>query len=134
MQKSMTILITTHSMEEADALCSRIAIMTKNGLQCIGDQIHLKNKYGKGFLLSIALNDSISDVNGYVKANICPQAEFLEVKLNIHTFTILKEKVDLSNLILQIMKLQKDKIVTYWSVNESSLSDVFERICKTDEQ
>ena len=134
MQESMTILITTHSMEEADALCSRIAIMTKKGLQCIGDQIHLKNKYGKGFLLSIALNDSISDVCGYVKTHICPQAEFLEVKLNIHTFTILKEKVDLSNLILQIMKLQKDKIVTYWSVNESSLSDVFERICKTDEQ
>ena len=130
----MTILITTHSMEEADALCSRIAIMTKKGLQCIGDQIPLKNKYGKGFLLSIALNDSISDVCGYVKIHICPQAEFLEVKLNIHTFTILKEKVDLSNLILQIMKLQKDKIVTYWSVNESSLSDVFERICKTDEQ
>ena len=121
----MTILITTHSMEKADALCSRIAIMTKKGLQCIGDQIHLKNKYGKGFLLSIALNDSISDVCGYVKTHICPQAEFLEVKLNIHTFTILKEKVDLSNLILQIMKLQKDKIVTYWSVNESSLSDVF---------
>ena len=63
----MTILITTHSMEEAEVLCSRIAIMTKNGLQCIGDQIHLKNKYGKGFLLSIALNDSISDVCGYVK-------------------------------------------------------------------
>ena len=72
----MTILITTHSMEEADALCSRIAIMTKKGLQCIGDQIHLKNKYGKGFLLSIALNDSISDVCGYVKTHICPQAEF----------------------------------------------------------
>lgn len=47
MQETMTILVTTHSMEEADALCSRIAILTNNGLQCFGSQIHLKNKYGK---------------------------------------------------------------------------------------
>ena len=47
MQSSMTILLTTHSMEEADILCSRIAILTSDGLQCFGSQVHLKNKYGK---------------------------------------------------------------------------------------
>ena len=47
MQETMTILVTTHSMEEADVLCSRIGIITNKGLQCFGSQIHLKNKYGK---------------------------------------------------------------------------------------
>lgn len=47
MQETMTILVTTHSMEEADVLCSRIGILTNNGLQCFGSQVHLKNKYGK---------------------------------------------------------------------------------------
>lgn len=47
MQETMTILVTTHSMEEADVLCSRIGILTNNGLQCFGSQIHLKNKFGK---------------------------------------------------------------------------------------
>ena len=30
------ILLTTHSMEEADALCSRIGIMVKGQLKCLG--------------------------------------------------------------------------------------------------
>ena len=47
MQETMTILVTTHSMEEADVLCSRIGILTNDGLQCFGSQIHLKNKFGK---------------------------------------------------------------------------------------
>ena len=42
-----TILLTSHSMEEADVLCSRISILTSDGLQCFGSQVHLKNKYGK---------------------------------------------------------------------------------------
>lgn len=42
-----TVVLTTHSMEEADVLCSRISILTSDGLQCFGSQVHLKNKYGK---------------------------------------------------------------------------------------
>ena len=37
-----TIVITTHSMEEADAVCSRIGIMSKGCLRCLGSQTHLK--------------------------------------------------------------------------------------------
>lgn len=39
------IVITTHSMEEADALCSRIGIMAGGSLRCLGTQVHLKNRY-----------------------------------------------------------------------------------------
>lgn len=39
-----SIVITTHSMEEADALCSRIGIMAGGCLRCLGTQVHLKNK------------------------------------------------------------------------------------------
>lgn len=38
------ILMTTHSMEEAEALCSRIGIMARGELQCIGTSQHLKKK------------------------------------------------------------------------------------------
>ena len=79
----MTVLITTHSMEEADALCTRIAIMTSYGLQCIGNQVELKNKFGKGFLLSISLVPEIPNVIEYVKSKICSDVEFLETKANV---------------------------------------------------
>ncbi|PAV81579.1 hypothetical protein WR25_04183 [Diploscapter pachys] len=39
-----TIVITSHSMEECEALCTRIAIMDHGKIRCIGSKQHLKNK------------------------------------------------------------------------------------------
>lgn len=49
-----TIIITTHSMEEADTLCSRIGIMARGNMRCIGTQDQLKEQYGDGFLLTLS--------------------------------------------------------------------------------
>jgi ATP-binding cassette, subfamily A (ABC1), member 5 len=46
-------ILTTHSMEEADALCTRLGIMIKGTMRCIGSIQHLKNKYGAGYALEI---------------------------------------------------------------------------------
>lgn len=129
-QESMTILLTTHSMEEADALCSRIAILTSDGLQCLGSQIHLKNKYGRGLIFSVLLDPSITDVTEYVKTVISPHLEFLEERSHMSTFTIPKDKVDLRVLLHHVMNLQQKKILLRWSISQSSLNDVFVRVCK----
>uniref|UniRef100_A0A0K0CZL9 ABC transporter domain-containing protein n=1 Tax=Angiostrongylus cantonensis TaxID=6313 RepID=A0A0K0CZL9_ANGCA len=38
------VVITSHSMEECEALCTRIAIMDRGQIRCIGSKQHLKNK------------------------------------------------------------------------------------------
>lgn len=48
-------ILTTHSMEEADALCSRVGIMVKGELRCLGSTQHLKNIYGAGYTLEVKL-------------------------------------------------------------------------------
>lgn len=50
------MIITTHSMEEADALCSRIAIMAKGKLRAVGTQLHLKRRFGDGYRLSMTVS------------------------------------------------------------------------------
>ncbi len=48
-------------MEEADALCTRVGIMVKGELRCLGSTQHLKNKYGGGYILDVKLrNDGIT--------------------------------------------------------------------------
>ena len=47
------IVLTTHSMEEADILGDKVAIMSAGQLQALGTSLHLKNKYGGGFRLSL---------------------------------------------------------------------------------
>ena len=51
-QKSALIL-TTHSMEEAEALCDRMTIMVRGRFKCIGSSTLIKNKYGDGYEVEI---------------------------------------------------------------------------------
>lgn len=49
-RKECALMLTTHSMEEAEALCGRIGIMVGGRLRCIGSSQHLKSRFGKGYL------------------------------------------------------------------------------------
>lgn len=50
-----SIVLTSHSMEECEALCTRLAIMVNGEFKCLGSTQHLKNKFSKGFLLTLKL-------------------------------------------------------------------------------
>ena len=54
-KKGRAIVLTTHSMEEADALSTRIAIMTNGELRCVGTSQHLKTRFGGGYQLELLL-------------------------------------------------------------------------------
>jgi hypothetical protein len=47
------IVLTTHSMEEADVLGDRIAIMARGSIRALGSSLRLKQKYGSGYQVSI---------------------------------------------------------------------------------
>lgn len=48
-----TIVLTSHSMEECEALCTRLAIMVNGEFKCLGSIQHLKNKFSNGYLLMV---------------------------------------------------------------------------------
>ena len=48
-----TIMLTTHSMEEADALGDRVGIMSSGLLVALGTPLHLKTKFGVGYQLRL---------------------------------------------------------------------------------
>lgn len=51
--KKPSIILTTHSMDECEALCPRIGIMAQGRLSCLGSALHLKNKFGKGYQVEL---------------------------------------------------------------------------------
>uniref|UniRef100_A0A8D0HCB8 ABC transporter domain-containing protein n=1 Tax=Sphenodon punctatus TaxID=8508 RepID=A0A8D0HCB8_SPHPU len=51
--KEQGAILTTHYMEEAEAVCDRVAIMVSGQLRCINTIQYLKSKFGKGYLLQI---------------------------------------------------------------------------------
>lgn len=54
-RQGSAVILTTHSMEEADALCSRIAIQASGQIKCLGTPQQLKDLYGTGLELNVRL-------------------------------------------------------------------------------
>jgi len=52
------IVLTSHSMEECEALCTRLAVMVNGRFKCLGSAQHLKNKFGQGYTLIAKIHRS----------------------------------------------------------------------------
>ncbi|XP_076823215.1 phospholipid-transporting ATPase ABCA3-like isoform X1 [Clavelina lepadiformis] len=61
-----SIIITSHSMEECEALCTRLAIMVNGNLRCIGGPQHLKTKFGQGYTMEVKTSNR--DVKGHFES------------------------------------------------------------------
>lgn len=53
-----SIVLTSHSMEECEELCTRLVIMVNGKFKCIGSIQELKSNYGKGYTLVIKIGGS----------------------------------------------------------------------------
>jgi len=59
--KKSAVILTTHSMEEAEALSTKMGIMVRGGIfRCYGSSQHIKNKYGTGFEIQLKIRKSTS--------------------------------------------------------------------------
>ena len=52
------IILTTHSMEEADILADTIAVMVDGAIKCQGTSLYLKNEYGEGYRIELVSNST----------------------------------------------------------------------------
>lgn len=94
-----TFLYYSFSMEECEALCTRLAIMVNGSFKCLGSIQHLKNKYGDGYTITIRVcgpnyERNCSSVRHFVEKHF-PYAKikvsfilFRDFKLSKFLFTI----------------------------------------------
>ncbi len=54
-RKKSSVIITTHSMEEAEALCTKMSIMVGGRFKCFGSSQHIKAKFGTGYEVEIKI-------------------------------------------------------------------------------
>lgn len=94
----VTIILTSHSMEECEMLCSRIGIMSKGQFECLGNIQDLKKKFGNIYSVDIKINSNyIEDLFNYLKDKI---------KIKFHYETE-------SNFIFQVDHLTSPKQLFY---------------------
>ena len=128
LKKDRCIILTTHSLEEADILSDRIAIMSFGRFRCIGSSLHLKGRYGDGYRINlVVLPEDVHPLKQFVSQYL-PNSELLSESAGNLTFKISLEHVsELSTLCQKIEEKQGPKI-TDWGISHTTLEDVFLRV------
>ena len=101
--KGTSVILTSHSMEECEALCSRLAIMVNGQFQCIGAVQHLRSRFGQGYTLEVEVAENISHTQK-VKLRS-------DLKLNLKQYNVVLKEENMNTLVFDI------------SVNENNQKD-----------
>uniref|UniRef100_K7FJW7 Cholesterol transporter ABCA5 n=1 Tax=Pelodiscus sinensis TaxID=13735 RepID=K7FJW7_PELSI len=137
--KERAAILTTHYMEEAEAVCDRVAILVSGQLRCIGSVQHLKSKYGKGYFLEMKLNETagLQQVEFLHKQilHIFPNASHQESFASILAYKIPKE--DVQSLSHSFSKLEEAKHafnIEEYNFSQATLEQVFVELVKEQEE
>lgn len=80
-QFGMTVLLTTHYMEEADALCDRVALMHRGVLRAVGTPTELKTKVSSGATLEDVFRHYAStDLHDDSASSEVSKSDFREIR------------------------------------------------------
>ncbi|XP_068154368.1 LOW QUALITY PROTEIN: phospholipid-transporting ATPase ABCA3 [Drosophila tropicalis] len=154
-----SIVLTSHSMEECEALCTRLAIMVNGEFKCIGSTQHLKNKFSKGLILKIKVRrniealkqarnsssfsrhsdeptipvqlaqQSINTVKEFVESEF-PQSVLQEEYQGILTFYIPLTGIKWSQ-IFGLMERKRDELnIEDYSISQTTLEEIFLEFAK----
>lgn len=123
------IVISSHSMQECESLCTRLAIMVDGEFQCIGSIQHIKNKFSKGFILKIMMTNR-DDENLFQAiqqrvVSTFPQAQFKERFMGLLTFHIDVPELKWSDVFGELSKMKTELGINDYTLTQSSLESVF---------
>ncbi|CRK89801.1 CLUMA_CG003438, isoform A [Clunio marinus] len=129
-----SVILTSHSMEECEVLCTRLAIMVNGEFKCLGSTQHLKNKFSKGFFLTIKVGDSkIDNMNQLEKiinvktfvTQTFSSAVLKEEYMDIMKYHIPTAKIKWSQM-FGLMEDAKMRLgISGYSLGQTSLEQVF---------
>jgi len=151
---SRAMVITTHSMEEADTLCSRIAIMASSKLRAIGNQLKLKQQWGEGYRLTMTLAvppGSTSNQAGqafvqamavaahaFVLSRVHPESKLVSRVGTTLSYVLPKEGVDVAEAFTTLQSAKASSsdgtlgaLITEFGLSQSTLEDVFVHVVES---
>ncbi|XP_059350163.1 phospholipid-transporting ATPase ABCA1-like [Daphnia carinata] len=130
LKDSRSILLTSHSMEECQVLCTRLAIMVNGTLRCLGSAQHLKNRFGNGYMISARCEvEHISDVLQHVQLAI-PEARLRERRSRQLIWHIQPNVLSISALFNKMEAARETTNMVDYSITQTTLDDVFVRFAR----
>ena len=136
-KKDKIIILTTHSLDEAEYLGDRIGIMNEGRFICSGTSSYLKNNYPCGFNINILIDSKISNSNSRLELfnqlkEIDNSAEIKIESKGVFSinFSVFDNKV---NELFNLIELNRNKCgIENYTIGTTSLEDVFIKLNNKD--
>lgn len=127
-----TLILTSHSMEECDALCTKVVIMVNGSFVCYGSPQHLKNKFGHGYTLICQIgflpDEGLSAVTQRLKEFVkstFPSSEIFDDHHGYCHFQIPDANIPLATVFSAMERAKRDYGIEDYAVHQTTLEQVF---------
>nr|QUF59433.1 ATP-binding cassette transporter Abca5 [Brachionus angularis] len=130
--QNKSAILTTHSMEEAEALCQRIGIVVKGELKCLGSSQYLKEKFGMGYTLEAKIkNTNEQEFSRFVDELFFGYAKLSESFSNRFVYNVSKEGLkSLAYVFQNLEKAKLDGLLEEYSFSQCTLEQIFIKFAK----
>ncbi|EGT46418.1 hypothetical protein CAEBREN_29987 [Caenorhabditis brenneri] len=126
------VVLTSHSMEECEALCTRIAIMDRGRIRCLGGKQHLKSKFGKGSMLTMKLgkDENAKDVAAVLITKLGQGSRIEAVHCSTVFIHIEQGAASVAKVLEIVNQIKKTYDVNDFTLSQSTLDNVFQSIAE----
>ena len=124
-KRKRCIFLTTHSMEEADVLCDRLAIFAGGRLHCLGTSAELKSRFGAGFRLSVQTAPDNEEGAIQFVQKLLPDATLINSLAGTRNYEVPTGAVSLSALFKEMEAHKAELGIKDWGIAQTTLEDVF---------
>uniref|UniRef100_A0A8C7RBN7 ATP-binding cassette, sub-family A (ABC1), member 12 n=1 Tax=Oncorhynchus mykiss TaxID=8022 RepID=A0A8C7RBN7_ONCMY len=121
------VVLTSHSMEECEALCTRLAIMVKGQFRCLGSLQHIKNRFGSGFTVKMYLAVSSCDVEVITNFMQChfPSTYLKDQHSSMVEYHVPVAPGGVADIFDQLESNKATLQIKHFSVSQTTLDEVF---------
>ncbi|XP_052615063.1 ATP-binding cassette sub-family A member 17-like isoform X4 [Peromyscus californicus insignis] len=128
-ESGKAIVITSHSMEECEALCTRLAIMVQGQFKCLGSPQHLKSKFGSGYSLQAKVQrewqqEALTKFKAFVDLTF-PGSSLEDEHRGMVQYYLPGHNLSWAKVFGIMEQAKKDYMLEDYSINQVSLEDIF---------
>jgi len=122
------LILTTHSMDEAEVLSNRIGIMAFGAMRCIGTPQHLKSSIGSMYHLKINYNPENKVAADDYAMTVFPFSRLVRTYRSSSEYYIKQSDIQISTTFARMESETHTNGITDWGLNQVGLDEVFQMI------
>ncbi|CAL5081098.1 unnamed protein product [Urochloa decumbens] len=129
-KRNRAIILTTHSMEEAEVLCDRLGIFVDGDFQCLGNPKELKARYGGTYIFTMTTSPDQEHEVELLVHQLSPSANKIYHLSGTQKFELPKQEVKIAHVFAAVENAKRRLTIHAWGLVDTTLEDVFIKVAR----